>query len=187
KPDLLIHARFRAKERREQARQLRQKDVADRIIIATQAIEAGVDISSRTLITELAPWASMVQRFGRCNRYGEYNTAGARIHWIDIENDADPLPYTVEALAASRDKLADLASASPQDLPAVDQARPLTTVLRRKDLLELFNTDPDLSGFDVDVSDYIRDSDTPGVQVFWRDVKDDPNTSAEGDRPEGKP
>ncbi len=186
-PNLLIHARFRARERREQALQLRQKSVADRIIVATQAIEAGVDISSRTLVTELAPWASMVQRFGRCNRYGEYNASGAQIHWIDIQDDADPLPYTAESLAASRDKLTDLASASPQDLPAVDQARPLTAVLRCKDLLELFNTDPDLSGFDVDVSDYIRDSGTPGVQVFWRAFKDDPNTSAEDDQPEGKP
>lgn len=187
KPDLLIHARFRARERSEQTHQLRQMNVTDRIIVATQAIEAGVDISSRILVTELAPWASMVQRFGRCNRYGEYNTAGARVHWIDIQDDADTLPYTTESLAASRDKLTGLASASSQDLPAVDQARPLTAVLRRKDLLELFNTDPDLSGFDVDVSDYIRDSGTPGVQVFWRDFKDDPNTSADGNQPEGKP
>lgn len=40
-----------------------------REVVATQAVEAGVDVSARVLITELAPWSSLVQRFGRCNRY----------------------------------------------------------------------------------------------------------------------
>lgn len=185
KADLLIHARFRAAERTEQTPRLRRdENGADRIIVATQAIEAGVDISSKTLVTELAPWASMVQRFGRCNRYGEHNQSGARILWLDIEDEADVLPYTHEALAIARDKLSGLTSASPQSLPPSDEARPLTAVLRRKDLLDLFNTDPDLSGFDVDVSDYIRDTGPPGVQVFWRDFKDDPNTPDIQGRPD---
>ncbi len=176
KSDLLIHARFRPAERTEQARKLRDESGVDRIIVATQAIEAGVDISSKVMFTELAPWASLVQRFGRCNRYGEYNEDGARIFWIDIESDKTLIrPYTSESLHAARTKLATLASASPQDLPSTDEARPLTAVLRRKDFLDLFNTDPDLSGFDVDVSDYIRDSGSPGVQVFWREFDDNPN------------
>lgn len=185
--DLLIHARFRAAERVEQIRCLREESDVDRIVVATQAIEAGVDLSSKTLVTELAPWASLVQRFGRCNRSGEYNTDGARVLWVDIEDGADALPYDVETLAHAREKLHDLDSASPQDLPVTDEARPLTAVLRRKDLLDLFNTDPDLSGFDVDVSDYIRDSGRPGVQVFWRDFKDDPNESGTDGQPEGRP
>jgi CRISPR-associated endonuclease/helicase Cas3 len=185
KADLLIHARFRAAERAEQTRRLRKESSAGRIIVATQAIEAGVDISSKTLVTELAPWASLVQRFGRCNRYGEYNAEGARIFWVDIADDADALalPYATETLASARVKLANLDRASPQDLPATDEARPLTAVLRRRDLLGLFNTDPDLSGFDVDVSDYIRDNERPGLQVFWRDFDDDPNDP----QPQGKP
>lgn len=94
KPDLLIHARFRAAERATQIRRLREESPIDRIIVATQAIEAGVDISSKILITELAPWSSLVQRFGRCNRYGEHNADGARVLWLDIEDDKDlSLPY----------------------------------------------------------------------------------------------
>ncbi len=175
KPDLLIHARFRAGERDAQARELRDGASSDRIVVATQAIEAGVDISSKVLVTELAPWASLVQRFGRCNRYGEHNDPGARVLWVDIDDGADAKPYAAEALRAARVKLQGLTSASARDLPATDEPRPLSAVLRRKDLLDLFNTDPDLSGFDVDVSDYIRDTDTPGVQVFWRAFGDDPN------------
>ncbi len=185
KTDLLVHARFRAAERDEQARRLRDEDDTDRIIVSTQAIEAGVDISSKTLVTELAPWSSMVQRFGRCNRDGKHNQNGACILWVDIEDDKDlSLPYDSEVLSIARDKLNGLDSAAPQSLPPTDTARPLTAVLRRKDMLDLFNTDPDLSGFDVDVSDYIRDTDTPGVQVFWRDFKDDPNTPGIQGRPD---
>lgn len=185
KADLLIHAHFRVAERSKQAGHLRNKEAfADRIVVATQAIEAGVDISSKLLVTELAPWSSLVQRFGRCNRYGEYNAHGARVLWLDIEDDKDlSLPYATDELAAARGKLEVLHDASPQALPVTDEARPLTAVLRRKDLIDLFNTDPDLSGFDVDVSDYIRDSDRPGVQVFWRDF-DDPNQEEPQSQPE---
>ncbi|GIK35058.1 MAG: hypothetical protein BroJett010_16170 [Gammaproteobacteria bacterium] len=180
--DLLIHARFRPAERAEQARRLRDESGADRIVVATQAIEAGVDVSSRVMITELAPWSSMVQRFGRCNRYGEHNQTGAHIFWIDVESEKTlVLPYASDSLEAARTRLGSLGSVSPQGLPETDDDRPLTAVLRRKDLLDLFNTDPDLSGFDVDISDYIRDSGTPGVQVFWRAFGDDPS------RPELQP
>lgn len=184
KTDLLIHARFRAAERAEQTRRLQDESSVGRIIVATQAIEAGVDISSKVLVTELAPWASLVQRFGRCNRYGEYNECGARILWVDVTDEADAKPYTIESLAAARGKLQGLHSASPQDLPKADEARPLSMVLRRKDLLELFNTDPDLSGFDVDVADYIRDSERPGLQVFWRIFDGEPGLQARPERAE---
>ncbi|MGE3277888.1 MAG: CRISPR-associated helicase Cas3' [Vicinamibacterales bacterium] len=171
--DLLVHARFRSAERAEQTRRLREEPDIDRIVVATQAIEAGVDVSSRVLVTELAPWPSMVQRFGRCNRYGEHNGAGgARIVWVDASDEADMAPYDSEELAGARAKLATLTSAGPRDLPRTNEERPATAVIRRKDLLDLFNTDPDLSGFDVDVSDYIRDSGAPGVRIFWRDFVD---------------
>ncbi|MDN5923988.1 MAG: DEAD/DEAH box helicase, partial [Xanthomonadales bacterium] len=174
-PRLLLHARFRAEERQSIERQLRDPPgMRGRIIIATQAIEAGVDITSRTLFTELAPWASMVQRFGRCNRDGKHDHAD--IFWIDIATDADKLarPYDDATLAASRETFSGLKDVGPVHLPQVDASRPLTQVLRRRDFLELFNTDADLSGFDIDVSPYIRDGGTPPVQVFWREVGNNP-------------
>jgi CRISPR-associated endonuclease/helicase Cas3 len=171
---LLVHARFRAAERASLNQRL--ADPPDpqgpgRIVVATQAIEAGVDITSRTLFTELAPWSSLVQRFGRCNRYGECGELGADVRWIDLEVDADAklsLPYEVADLAAARSRLEQLDSAAPADLPATDEAAPLVPVLRRRDFLDLFNTDPDLSGFDTDVSPYIRDVEDLDAQVFWR-------------------
>lgn len=176
---LLLHARFRPADRRAIETRLRERPpAAGRILIATQAIEAGVDLSSRTLFTELAPWPSLVQRFGRCNRYGEVEE-GADIRWIDIGEEKAALPYAGEALAAARAKLhGQIGDASPAVLQATDEAAPLYSVIRRRDFIDLFNTDPDLSGFDVDVSDYIRDNDTPPLCVFWRDFSDRPGEQA---------
>lgn len=174
---LLLHARFRPAERRDIEARLRETPPPQgRILIATQAIEAGVDITSRTLFSELAPWTSLVQRFGRCNRYGEANeTGGANIHWVDIDDDKAALPYSQEELAFARTKLDGLTTASPADLPKTDEAAPLCSVLRHRDFLDLFNTDPDLSGFDVDVSDYIRDAEKPPLSVFWRAFDEKPD------------
>lgn len=173
--DLLIHARFRSFERKKQNERL-SASIPDRIIVATQAIEAGVDLTSKILFTELAPWSSLVQRFGRCNRYGEHNGYNAaQVFWIDIEEGADTLPYEISALQVAKEKMATLYDVAPKSLPSIEESCPLSAVLRRKDLLDLFNTDPDLSGFDVDVSDYIRDNSAPGLQVFWRDFERDPN------------
>lgn len=175
-PRLLLHARFRAAERREKERRLRNDAIGDtgRIIVATQAIEAGVDISSRVLFTELAPWASLVQRFGRCNRSGEFDAA--EIRWIDISDDAEEslLPYTSETLDSARRHLAALNHADPASLPDVTEPRPPAPVIRRRDFLNLFNTDPDLAGYDVDIAPYIRDSGIPSVHVYWRNFGDRP-------------
>ena len=87
-----------------------------RIVVATQAVEAGVDISAAVMFTEIAPWSSMVQRFGRTNRYAELPD-GAEVHWIDLlqpvtdgtasGKDAVDLaiPYTVTELQKAREQL----------------------------------------------------------------------------------
>ncbi len=81
----LIHSRFRPAERERWKTLFNEKidgSSAGRIIVATQVIEAGVDISSRLLITDLAPFSSLVQRFGRCNRIGEFSSA--ELYWVDL-------------------------------------------------------------------------------------------------------
>ena len=48
-------------------------------------------------------------------------------------------------------------------------ADPIVHTLRRKDLLDLWDTTPDLAGNDLDVSRFIRDADDTDVQFYWRD------------------
>lgn len=177
---VLLHARFRPTERRAIEQYIKQEPAAPgQIVIATQAVEAGVDLSSRTLFTELAPWSSLVQRFGRCNRGGEH--AEAVIRWMDLGgDDIDLLPYSRLDLDTARARLQALTSASPGELPGVDGDPERGRVLRRRDLRDLFNTDPDLSGFDVDVSPYIRDTGSPQLQAFWRAFEDRPSPEEPG-------
>jgi CRISPR-associated endonuclease/helicase Cas3 len=178
---ILIHSRFRPMEREKLSGKI--KEPGEKIIIATQAIEAGVDISSRTLITELAPWSSLVQRFGRCNRKGEFNDkAGADIFWINLEvedekaADGLALPYTSGQFSIARKLLrqAESSGVAPAALEKILADEPLAEahVLRRKDLVDLFDTTPDLAGLDIDVGRYIRDGDERDVQVFWRKISE---------------
>src|SRR5712692_10429976 len=85
---VLIHSRFRPPDRVQKIKKLLESSSEEgTLIVSTQVVEAGVDVSARTLFTELAPWPSLVQRFGRCNRRGEWGQKqpDAKIAWIDID------------------------------------------------------------------------------------------------------
>jgi CRISPR-associated endonuclease/helicase Cas3 len=170
----LIHSRFRRDDRKTHEALLHSQ--SGRIVVATQAVEAGVDVSARTLITELAPWSSLVQRFGRCNRRGEFKANDARVCLINIEikdaKDALASPYDAEELVLARKALNTLEDAGPESLQnvGINERRLIRPVIRRKDIVELFDTTPDLAGHDLDISRYIRDGDDTDAQVFWRDL-----------------
>lgn len=174
-PLALVHSRFRPGDRADQMKILERPDGG--ILVATQAIEAGLDISARHLFTELAPWSALVQRMGRCNRDGKQPTGGT-IHWIDLHAADDKklrelaLPYTVEALNQARAELSNLTDASPEALRShkVAEEPAIRPILRKKDLLDLFDTTPDMAGLDLDVSRYIRDGNDTDVEVFWRKI-----------------
>lgn len=174
---MLIHSRFRGGDR-ERQREWFGKEVEKfepgKIVVATQAVEAGVDISARTLITELAPWASMVQRFGRCNRTGKCEQG--EIFWVDMgERRQDTAPYEPEDVEDARKLMKGLEgkSAGPSDIEKLGDVMPPAdhlTVIRRRDVEGLFDTTPDLSGGYLDVSQYVRGIDERDVSVFWRDM-----------------
>jgi len=167
-PDIrLMHSHFRGQERRGWPDMLNSvAPEAGRIIVATQVIEAGVDISSRLLVTDLAPYSSMVQRFGRCNRDGKESTA--QIYWI---NDAsDPKPYEAAELEGAASMLSIITSAAPTELPAIPYRPAGGHVLRKRDLIDLFDTTRDLSGYDVDVSRFVRSGQDSDVLVAWRET-----------------
>lgn len=181
---VLIHSRFRPADRKREMDRVIGSSNGNphgRIVIATQAVEAGVDISASVMFTEIAPWSSMVQRFGRANRYAELPD-GADIYWIDLsqpdkgdtvsDKDLDKLavPYNVPELREARECLRSLTDVAPVHLPPPGDIEPPRRVIRHKDLTDLFDTDPDLTGFDVDISPYVRDADDTDIRVFWREL-----------------
>lgn len=164
KNKLLLHSRFRPQERANQVTTL--KDFSG-VAVTTQVVEAGVDISARRLVTELCPWPSLIQRFGRCNRRGEFTDA--EVHWLDLD-DKVAAPYEVDELNRAREGLRLLESVEPARFPeTVDDPLPITDTLRRRDLMDLFDTTSDISGMDIDVGRFVRDADERDVSVFWRE------------------
>lgn len=173
-PCMLVHSRFRAADRRKINERISDVDKScDVMIVSTQVLEAGVDLSVRTLVTELAPWSSMVQRFGRCNRGAEFNDAD--IVWADIPDENGIAPYAKDQMDASRKVLESMegVSASPATLLGTDAGMLFDSVLRRKDVTELFDTAQDLSGGRTDASRFVRNMKRQmDVDVFWRDDTD---------------
>jgi CRISPR-associated endonuclease/helicase Cas3 len=181
---VLLHSRFRPPDREAHVNEaLAPPGEEGTIVVSTQVIEAGVDFSSRTLLTETAPFSSVVQRLGRCNRAGEHEQ-GANAIWLDRGEPGDKAaagraaaPYLPADLSHSRAALLKLEgkSVSPQVLAQVHvhetPADPV--VLRRRDLIDLFDTSPDLSGMDVDIAPFIREDDERSVLVCFREIGED--------------
>jgi len=161
----LLHSRFRGIERAG-----RMADVVthpeDRIVVSTQVVEAGIDLSAAVLVTEAAPWPSLVQRAGRCNRTG--TIADAEIWWLP---PARPLPYEqrdIDATAVELDRL-ERTAVTGEDLLGrpVFYTQDQVAVIRRSDFISLFDTSPDLSGNDTNIAPYVRDAEDLDAEVAW--------------------
>lgn len=184
---VLLHSRYRPPDREKQFEAL--ITAGGGIVVSTQVIEAGVDLDAALMVTDAAPWASLVQRFGRVNRKGQ--TAGARIFWVDrpltgkrknwaIAGELKPkeeeetwAPYEAEEVREALGILRSLKSAALKDLPDAPGKAPYEFVLRKADLLDLFDTTPDLAGNQVDVSRFVRSGRETDVYVAWREWKKD--------------
>jgi len=91
---LLLHSRLLPEDRKAVEMTIRQKfgkednGEGSVIIVSTQAIEVGVDITCQCLHTELAPANAIVQRAGRCARYPG-DTGDVYIYRYTTENDEE--------------------------------------------------------------------------------------------------
>ena len=95
---ILLHSRFFQSDRKFKEAELLElfKEGSNRsaILVATQVIEVGLNISCDNLHTEIAPANSLIQRAGRCARFE--NEKG--FVWIYDLPDASTLPYGKEEI-----------------------------------------------------------------------------------------
>lgn len=184
----LVHSRFRPAERKQWREAFLSRSApippAGRIIVATQVVEAGVDLDAALLVTELAPWPSLVQRFGRAARGGGV----ADVVVVDAQpaDDRAAAPYEHAALQAAWSALQSplLADVSPLALEAFEEGlqpdaraklypyQPEHLLLQRE-LLDLFDTSPDLSGADIDIGRFIRSGDDRDCLLAWVELAAD--------------
>jgi len=106
---MLLHSRFERPHRQVKEAFLQAEcgpqnetwQVPRLLIVATQVVEVGLDITSQALHTELAPGASVIQRAGRCARYpGEQGRV--YVYPVPERNDGTPnyAPYASKTEAA---------------------------------------------------------------------------------------
>lgn len=92
----LYHGRFRYFERREKHDAVirsfdRELDTESVLVIATQVAEMSLDLSADLLVTDIAPPASLIQRFGRLNRDEDNpNKTGLALILDRLETEAWP-------------------------------------------------------------------------------------------------
>jgi CRISPR-associated endonuclease/helicase Cas3 len=107
---LLAHSRFYDDDRQAKEEKIEtlfgKEAVGNRcLMIATQVVEVGLDISCDVLLTEIAPIDTLVQRAGRCARWGG---PGQIVAFTDLETkrpyDDRLVDSTVEALEGYRGK-----------------------------------------------------------------------------------
>ena len=106
---LLLHSRFLKEHRKAKEDTIRERLKGDAgpdnvILVATQVIEVGLDITCENLHTELAPASAIFQRAGRCARFeNEHGTV--RIYPVPPRADGSPnyAPYEKEICEATMD------------------------------------------------------------------------------------
>jgi CRISPR-associated endonuclease/helicase Cas3 len=89
-------------------------------------------------------------------------------------------PYSLGELDAAREALGYLSNVAPYYLESFEEEHadllarlyPFEPrhLLLRQELDELFDTTPDLSGADIDISRFIRSGDERDLHVFWVDI-----------------
>ena len=161
---LVIHSRFLGIDR--EALQKKLKGYFG-VIIATQVVEAGVDLDADLLITELCPWSSFVQRCGRCGRKRTDNTV--EIHWLDYQQHWKAIPYSERECLDTQSRLLELSDASLHQLSLIPQPNldlP-SYLLTKRNVETLFRTHPKNRDTQYTVSQYVRDPSSFTVSVVW--------------------
>lgn len=109
-PSMLIHSRFRRKDRREREEQLKNEfngQDGPCYVVSTQVVEVSLDISFDRMITQAAPLDALIQRFGRINRRRKKpeNQTLRPIHILQPQGHT--LPYKKEIVKKSFELLPD--------------------------------------------------------------------------------
>jgi CRISPR-associated endonuclease/helicase Cas3 len=89
---VLLHSRFFQEDRKAKQDLISQwlgKTPTDKgVVIATQVVEAGLDLSAEAVLTDLCPMNALMQRAGRCARFA-HQSGTVYVHAVQ-----DSLPYS---------------------------------------------------------------------------------------------
>lgn len=154
------------------------------VVVATQAIEVGADISFDALVTECAAVDSLRQRFGRLDRRGHYSfkTGSPARAWIigpeSVLKSKKPDPIYGSSTRATWEELTRRAKKGPVDVgplsleefpPEAAAPRPKAPLLLRTHMDSWFQTNPEPLAQSVEWFLHgIETQRIPDVSVVWR-------------------
>jgi len=93
-------------ERKEIIKRIKQEYPKPKIVVSTQLIEAGVDISVHTVFRAFAPIDAIIQAAGRSNRYNEKELQGeVYIYEVEEMKKATSLIYGVDLIKKTKNVL----------------------------------------------------------------------------------
>ena len=170
-PCVLVHTAFRGRERLALTGALTDEIASDgQIVVATQVAEAGMDLDAALVVTEAAPWPSVVLRARHCLRGAapcEPELREPELRWIPPvrawpyrESDVAAAVAMLRELDGRRLSSAELAGSAGLTASA---AQPALPALGPAELIELFDTTVD----DVDLAPYVQDGDDLEAQLIW--------------------
>jgi CRISPR-associated endonuclease/helicase Cas3 len=156
------------------------------VIVATQTIEAGVDIDFDGLVTEAAAFDALKQRFGRLNRAGRKIRTEAVIlaHMDDIGAKADDPVYgdriratweKLQQLATESDGIVDFGVKALREQTDLEEAEKLAAPRQDAPVLmpayaDLWSQTSPIPNADPEVALFLHGPDRSGakVQIVWR-------------------
>ncbi len=170
---ICLHSRFYDEDRKKKEEDLKRifgnKNNQSAILISTQVIEAGMDISCDTMHVEISPVNSFLQRVGRCARWEKQF---GEIHVYDILELEEREKLEIET--TSKEELAQIRAINNKYLP-YDKPLCETTLARlrgisfiNKDisqqLVDDILTEQELKGYSLIVQD---DFNRSKIQQSW--------------------
>lgn len=107
---MLLHSRFLPADRKTKEERLLEwfgeNVTAPAVLVATQVVEAGLDISCNVMHTEISPIDSFLQRIGRTARFGHEPEATIHVYPLEtMKTERDFRPYPKETTLATLNHL----------------------------------------------------------------------------------
>jgi len=137
---LLLHSRFTYRDRKDKESYLDKLSRQSKgfVLVSTQVAEVSLDMSFDYLFTEIAPISSLIQRFGRVNRYTNYtNRVNVSIFYPrEIEN-SKRYPYKKDEIKSTFNELIHLEDKIKNELILIERFRELPLGLDQIELREI--------------------------------------------------
>lgn len=170
---LLLHARFLTKDRKAKEKKILdlfgEESKERAILVATQIVEVGLDISSDVLHTELAPASAIFQRAGRCARFGGEGTVYVHELPKKASGERKTEPYAKETQASLVDSTGDeLAARSGSVFGFEEEREVLDAVHAEADLRNLKSVAPRVRRREV--AQAIREGSGDYIRQLVREV-----------------